>query len=82
MFDINIAKEIFYKNVILKKSYKELGKEYNLHPSTLCKKMKNFKKDFNINENEKYCLETYLRYFHGEEIKDKYLHGKSTTVLA
>ena len=39
-FDLNIAKEIFYKNAILRKSYKELSKEYNLHPSTICKKMK------------------------------------------
>lgn len=82
MFDINIAKEIFYKNTILRKSYKELGKEYNLHPSTLCKKMKQFKKDFGMTEDEKYCLKTYLRHFYGEEIKNKYLNNESTIKLA
>ena len=82
IFDYNIAKEIFYKNVVLRKSYKELSKEYNLHPSTICKKMKAFKKIFGMEEEEKYCLKTYLRYFHGEEIKEKYLSGMSTTALA
>ena len=82
IFDYNVAKEIFYKNAVLRKSYKELSKKYNLHPSTICKKMEAFKKDFGMNEEEKYCLQTYLRYFHGEEIKEKYLSGISTTKLA
>ena len=82
VFDYNIAKEIFYKNAVLRKSYKELSKEYNLHPSNICKKMKVFKKDFGMKEEEKYCLQTYLRYFHGEEIKEKYLSGIPTRELA
>ena len=81
-FDLNIAKEIFYKNAILRKSYKELSKEYNLHPSTICKKMKKFKKDFGVKDDETYCTQTYLRYFHGEEIKRDYLSGISTVKIA
>lgn len=81
-FDLNVAKEIFYKNAVLRKSYKELSKEYNLHPSTICKKMKFFKKEFGITEEEKYCLHTYLRHFYGEEIKQKYLSGVSTVKIA
>lgn len=81
-FDINIAKEIFYKNAVLRKSYKELSKEYNLHPNTICKKMKKFKKTFGMTDNEKYCLQTYLRFFYGEEIKNKYLSGATTAELA
>lgn len=82
IFDYKIAEEIFYKNAVLRKSYKELSKEYNLHPSTICKKMKVFKREFGIKEEEKYCLQTYLRYFHGDEIKEKYLSGIPTTELA
>ena len=82
IFDYKIAKEIFYKNAVLRKSYKELSKEYNLHPSTICKKMKAFKREFGIKEEEKYCLQTYLRYFHVDEIKEKYLSGIPTTELA
>lgn len=82
IFDYNIAREIFYKNAVLRKSYKELSKEYNLNPSTIYKKMKAFKKDFGMSEEEKYCLQTYLRYFHGEKIKEKYLSGISTIELA
>lgn len=81
-FDFDIAKEIFYKNAVLRKSYKELSKEYNLHPTTICKKMKNFKKDFGIRNDEIYCLQTYLRYFYGEEIKKDYLSGVSTIKIA
>ena len=82
LFNIETAKEIFYKSAVLRKSYKELSNEYNLHPSTICKYMKKFKKDFKMNENEIYCLQTYLRYFHGEEIKKKYLSGISTIEIA
>lgn len=81
-FNINIVEDIFYKNVVLRRSYKELSKEYNLHPTTICKKMKDFKSFFGIKEQEKYCLYTYLRYYHGEDIKEKYLSGQSTTELA
>lgn len=81
-FDFNIAKEIFYKNTVLRKSYKELSKEYNLHPTTICKKMKKFKKNFGMKDNEIYCLQTYLRHFHGEEIKKDYLSGMSTVKIA
>lgn len=82
IFDFNVAKDIFYKNAVLRKSYKELSEEYNLHPTTLCKKMKVFKKDFGLKDKEKYCLQTYLRCFHGEEIKEGYLSGISTAELA
>ena len=81
-FDLNIAKEIFYKNAILRKSYKELSKEYDLHPSTICYKIKKFKKDFGMKDDEIYCLQTYLRHFHGEEIKKDYLSGTSTIKIA
>lgn len=81
-FNIKVAEDIFYKNAVLRKSYKELSKEYDLHPATICKKMKDFKSFFGIKEKEKYCLYTYLRHYYGEEIKEKYLSGQSTIELA
>lgn len=81
-FNFDIAKEIFYKNAVLRKSYKELSKEYNLDSTTICRRMKKFKKSFGIKDDEIYCLQTYLRYAYGEEIRRDYLSGISTVKIA
>lgn len=60
------------------KTYKQLGKEFGMHPSTLCGQMKKYKKDFGLSEKEKYCASTYLRYYYINEIIKQYQKGNST----
>lgn len=67
------AEYIFKHLAYNTKNYDTLGKEFGVHKTTLCKQMKEFKKDFHIEEKEKYCAYTYLRYFYGTEIINKYV---------
>lgn len=76
------AEEIFKALALEKKTYKELALKYNINYSSLCEKMKIYKKDFGLNSNEKYCASTYLRYKYKQEIIDSYLMGNSTKKIA
>lgn len=44
--------------------------------------MKKFKPYFGLQEKEKYCIKTYLRYKYKDEIIKQYLNGKSTKQIA
>ena len=73
-----IFKHLAYKT----KSYDELGKEFGVHKTTLCKQMAKFKKEFELKDNEKYCATTYLRYKYKDEIIQKYKERISTKQIA
>lgn len=76
------AEYIFYNIANKKKTYDELSKEYLVNKTTLCKQMRDFKEEFGLNKNEKYCAYTFLRYAHKDEIIQKYLDGESTKDIA
>lgn len=67
------AKYIFKCLAFKIKTYEELGKEFNMHKTTLCKQMKIFKPKFNLKDKEKFNAYTYLRFFHKDEIIYKYV---------
>ena len=56
------ADRIFYQLAVEKKTYAELQQEYNMEKTTLCRKMKQYKKEYGIKESETYGIKTYLRY--------------------
>lgn len=75
------ADDIFYKLAVEKKTYRDLQKEYDMNYSTICAKMKEYKKYYNIKDNEQYSITTYLRFYFLEEILDKYKNGITTKQL-
>lgn len=81
----NITKEqadkIFYQLAVEKKTYKDLQQEYNMDKTTLCRKMKQYKKEYGMNDSEQYCIKNYLRFYYLDEILDKYKKGITTMQL-
>lgn len=76
------AEYIFRSIAYKEKTYKDLESEINLNKATISKQMKTFKQYFGLQEKEKYCAKTYLRYKYGKDIKEKYLSGVSTMKIA
>ena len=76
------AEYIFENLAYRKKTYKEMSSEFNVHTSTLCKWMNSFKKEFGIENDEKYSANTFLRYKYKDEIIKKYNNGESTSAIA
>lgn len=72
--------DYIFKNIaLIKKTYEELSKEYNVHKTTLCKQMNKFKTEYGIQKGEKYSAYTYLRYYYGKEIIQKYVEELRST---
>ena len=76
------AEYIFENLAYRKKTYKEMSSEFNVHMSTLCKWMSSFKKEFGMENDEKYSANTFLRYKYRDEIIKKYNNGESTSAIA
>lgn len=76
------AEYVFKSLAFKEKTYSELGKEFQIHSTTLCKQMKQFKNDFGLQDQEQYCAYTFLRYKHKDEIIQKYLKGNSSKTIA
>ena len=82
MINKNQAEEIFKHLAFKTKNYDELSKEFGLHKTTLCKQMKQYKEDFGLKSDERYCAKTYLKYKYKNEIINQYLNGESTKKIA
>lgn len=80
--DLQMAEKIFRQIAIEEKTYKTIAKEMGASPSYLFTQMKKYRGHFQLREKEKYCKLTYLRFYYGEEIKEKYLNGATTIYLA
>ena len=75
------ADRIFYQLAVERKTYKELQQEYGMDRTTLCQKMKEYKKDYGLKESENYSIKTYLRHYYLQDILTKYENGITTVEL-
>lgn len=73
------AKDIFKKVAFKESNYNEIANKLNIDKSTLCKQMKKYKRQFDIQENETYSAYTYLRFFFKDEIIKAYIEDLRAT---
>lgn len=76
------AEQIFKNLAYKEKTYKDLENELGMHKTTICKKMKTYKKEFGMKDKETYCARTYLRFKYANEIKERYNNGESSKSIA
>lgn len=80
--ELKLAEEIFRQIAMEEETYETIAKKLGKSKDWIFREMKKYKGHFQIRKREPYCKRTYLRFYYGKEIKDRYLNGESTKSLA
>lgn len=75
------ADEIFYRLAVQKETYKQIAPDYNMNYTTLCRKMKTYKKNYGMTEKDNFTIKNFLKHYYLQDIVDKYNQGYTTIDL-